>query len=174
MQVAKRWLYEIIPTIMMNKIPMTIQGAINLRTELDRLKREERPKLVKAIAEARAHGDLKENAEYHAAKEQQGLVEARIRDIESKLANANIIDVTKINAKELVVFGSTVKIENLITNEESTYQIVGEDEANIKSGKLSVNSPLARALVGKKIGDIAEVTTANGIIEYSILKIDYI
>ena len=153
---------------------MTTQGAANLRAKLNLLKREERPRLIRAIAEARAHGDLKENAEYHAAKEQQGLVEAKIRDIEYKLANANIIDVTKLNSKNLVVFGSYVNIKNLTSSEKNSYQIVGDDEADVKAGKISVNAPLARALIGKKAGDIIEVTAANGVTEYAILNIAYV
>jgi transcription elongation factor GreA len=157
----------------MTKIPMTLQGASQLRATLDRLKREDRPRVIKAIAEATALGDLKENAEYHAAKEQQGLIEARIRDIESKLAHANIIDIGKINIKDRIVFGATVHLINLLDEKPSAYQIVGNDEADIKNNKISINSPLARALIGKRIGDIAEATTPSGLIKYSIVKIEY-
>lgn len=156
------------------KVPMTIHGAGKLRYELERLKHEDRPRIVKAIAEARAHGDLKENAEYHAAKEQQGFIEARIRDLEHKLANANIIDVSKINTKDMVVFGATVHLLNLGSNEESIYTIVGDDEADIKAKKISISSPLARALVGKKVDTEVEVTTPGGLVDYSILKIEYL
>lgn len=159
---------------MMNKFPMTLEGSAALRAELDRLKHEARPKVVKAIAEARAHGDLRENAEYHAAKEQQGLIEARIRDIEHKLSNANIIDISKINVTDSVVFGATVHLFNHDKDEENVYQIVGDEEADIKKKKISINSPLARALVGKKLGSDVEVTTPSGMVEYSILKIEYI
>lgn len=158
----------------MTKIPITSAGALKLKDELAHLKHEKRPQVVKAIAEARAHGDLKENAEYHAAKENQGFIEARIRDIESKLAHANIIDVTKITQKDRVVFGATIGLTNLVTNENITYKIVGDDEASVKNGKISINSPLARALIGKRIGDTSEITTANGIIEYAVTKIDFI
>jgi transcription elongation factor GreA len=158
----------------MTKVPMTLQGASQLRAALDRLKREDRPRIIKAIAEATQLGDLKENAEYHAAKEQQGLIEARIRDIESKLAHSNIIDIAKINIKDRIVFGATAHLINLATEEKSTYQIVGNDEADIKNNKMSINSPLARALIGKKIGDVADVTTPAGLVRYSIIKIEYI
>ncbi|OGT07253.1 MAG: transcription elongation factor GreA [Gammaproteobacteria bacterium GWE2_37_16] len=156
------------------KVPMTVHGANKLRTELDKLKREIRPRIVKAIEEARAHGDLRENAEYHAAKEQQGMVEARIRDIEYKLSNANIIDISKLAVKDIVVFGTTVYLLNLDTEEKSVYQIVGDDEANIKEGRISINSPLSRAIIGKKVGTEVEVTTPGGIVAYEILQIDYI
>ena len=158
----------------MIKFPMTLQGAEQLRTELEKLKRDDRPSITKAIAEARAHGDLKENGEYHAAKNQQGLTEARIRDIEYKLSNANIIDVLKINIKDKVVFGATIHLINLDTEAKSIYQIVGDDEANIKHNKISISSPLSRAMIGKKADDVVEVTTPSGIVEYSILKIEYI
>jgi len=158
---------------MYTKIPMTSQGANQLRTELEKLRRD-RPKIVKAIEEAREHGDLRENAEYHAAKEQQGLTEARIRNIEQKLGNANIIEASQISNKEIVMFSATVTIFNLITEETSVYQIVGDDEANIKLGKLSINSPLARALIGKKVDDVAEVLAPNGVTEYAITKIEYL
>lgn len=158
----------------MNKIPMTVQGAEQLRKELDKLKQVERPRIIQAIAEARAHGDLKENAEYHAAKEQQGFIEARIRDVESKLSHAQIIDVTKMQNNGAVIFGATVKIANLDTNEEVTYQIVGEDEANIKLAKISVSSPIARALIGKHINDEVRVQTPTGESYYEIIEVNYI
>lgn len=153
---------------------MTIHGAMKLRTEVERLKHVERPKIAKAIAEAREHGDLRENAEYHAAKEMQGLTEARIRDIENKLANANIIDVIKLPKRDIVVFGTTVHVHNFDTEQESVYQLVGDDEADIKSNKISINSPIARALVGKKVGDMVEATTPAGLMHLEISKIEYI
>lgn len=159
---------------MMNKVPMTPAGAEKLTAELERLTREERPRITAAIAEARAHGDLKENAEYHAAKEQQGLVEARIRDIEQKLSNAQVIDVTKLPHNGKVVFGTTVVLINCETEVETTYQIVGEDEADIKAEKISVTSPIARAIIGKEEGDVVEVKAPQGIIEYEISKVKYI
>lgn len=157
----------------MNEIPMTTNGAEQLRQELAALKTE-RPKIAKAIGAARELGDLRENAEYHAAKEQQGLVEARIRDIEAKLTNAQIIDPTKITTIDKIVFGATVHLSNIDTDEELRYQIVGEDEADMKSAKVSINSPIARALIGKRVNDIAEVVTPGGTIEYEIIKIEYI
>lgn len=150
---------------------MTINGAKELRAELDHLKHKERPKISKAIAEARAHGDLKENAEYHAVKELQGLTEARIRDIEHKLANANIIDIATIPNADRVVFGVTVEIVD-DNNISFKYQLVGDDEANGKD-KISIYSPLARALIGKKTGDLVEVTTPRGKIGYEIAQIIY-
>lgn len=157
----------------MNKVPMTIEGAERLRTELDRLK-VERPLISKAIAEAREHGDLKENAEYHAAREQQGLCEARINDIEAKLGHAQIIDVTKITASGKVIFGVTVTLLNVDTDEEVTYKIVGEDEADVKFGKISVTSPVARALVGKLEGDEVVVKTPGGEVVYEIDQVKHI
>ena len=157
----------------MIRSPMTTGGHKRLRDELQKRKTDDRPRIVAAIAEARAHGDLKENAEYHAAREQQGFNEARINDIESKLSNAEIIDVTKIEANERVVFGATVGLLNTGTGDETGYQIVGEDEANIKEGMVSVNSPLARALIGKSQGDYAVVQAPGGEIEYEILEIRY-
>jgi len=145
-----------------------------LREELRRLKSEDRPRVVEAIATARAHGDLKENAEYHAAKEQQGMMEARIRDIEAKLSNSQVIDVTSIDAEGRVVFGSTVHLVDLDSDEESTYQIVGEDEADIKGGLLSVASPIARAIIGKHEGDTVEVTTPGGKKSYEIAEVEYV
>ncbi|MDZ7925586.1 MAG: transcription elongation factor GreA [Marinagarivorans sp.] len=150
------------------KVPMTVEGAHALRTELERLKKVDRPRIVKAIAEAREHGDLKENAEYHAAREQQGFCEGRIQDIEAKLSNAQIIDVKAMPENGKVIFGSTVDIINVETDQAVTYKIVGEDEADIKQGKISVGSPFARALIGKDVGDVAIVKAPGGDIEYEI------
>ena len=158
----------------MSKVPLTARGAAKLKEELRRLKNEERPKVTPASATARAHGDLKENAEYHAAKEQQGLMEARIRDIEAKLGNAQIIDVTELNANGKVVFGSTVHLVDVKDGTEARYQIVGEDEADIKGGLLSIGSPIARALIGKQEGDEVEVTTPSGRRAYEITSVEYI
>ncbi len=158
----------------MSKVPLTARGAAKLKEELRRLKSEERPKVTQAIATARAHGDLKENAEYHAAKDQQGLMEARIRDIEAKLGNAQIIDVTELNANGKVVFGSTVHLVDVKDGTEARYQIVGEDEADIKGGLLSIGSPIARALIGKQEGDEVEVTTPSGRRAYEITSVEYI
>lgn len=157
----------------MAKIPLTVRGAERLRAEVKRLKSEDRPRVIKAIAEARAHGDLSENAEYHAAKEQQGFIEGRIKDLESKLADAEIIDVTRIPANGKVVFGATVLLADEDNGEESTYQIVGEDEADIKAGRISVNSPMARALIGKREGDVAVVKTPAGERQFEIVKVRY-
>jgi transcription elongation factor GreA len=145
-----------------------------LREELRRLKSEERPRIVEAIATARAHGDLKENAEYHAAKDQQGLVEARIRDIEGKLSNAQVIDVTQLNPDGRVVFGATVHLTDLESDAELTYRIVGEDEADIKQGLLSIGAPIARALIGKREGDTVEVVTPSGRKTYDITEVEYV
>lgn len=153
---------------------MTAIGAMKLTEELDRLKKVDRPNIIKAIAEARAHGDLKENAEYHAAKEQQGFTEGRIRDIEDRLSRANIIDVTKLNNDGKVVFGATVSLINVETEERVVYQIVGEEEADIRSGKVSFTSPIARAIIGKFEGDSVEVKTPSGLIEYEIGDVEYI
>lgn len=158
----------------MNKVPLTKQGAEKLAEELKELKTVVRPRIIKAIAEARAHGDLKENAEYHAAREQQSFAEGRIADIEGKLSNAQIIDITAIDANGKVVFGATVELEALETGETITYQIVGVDEADIKMGKISVSSPIARALIGKEEEDIAEVRAPGGVKEYEIISISYI
>ena len=158
----------------MSKVPLTARGAEQLREELRRLKNEERPKITEAIAVARAHGDLKENAEYHAAKEQQGLMEARVRDIEAKLSNAQIIDVTAINAGGKVVFGATVHLVDAKDGSEARYQIVGEDEADIKHGLLSISSPIARALIGKREGDEVEVTAPSGKRSYEITAVEYV
>jgi transcription elongation factor GreA len=157
----------------MSKIPMTVAGAEALREELHRLKTEIRPRIVQAIAEAREKGDLRENAEYHAAKEEQGFSEGRIRQIESKLASAQVIDVTAIAPSGKVIFGSTVNLMNLLDDTDVVYQIVGEDEADVKLQKISVHSPIARALIGKEIGDIAVVTAPNGEIEFEIRAIDH-
>ncbi len=158
----------------MNKTPMTVQGAEALREELIELKTVARPKVIAAIAEARAHGDLKENAEYHAAREQQSFIEGRIKDIEAKLSNAQIIDVTTLNAGGKVVFGSTVDVLDLETDEEHTYQIVGEDEADIRHGKISITSPIARALIGKMEGDEVEFEVPGGRREFEILEVRYV
>ncbi|MEX0731855.1 MAG: transcription elongation factor GreA [Aquisalimonadaceae bacterium] len=158
----------------MSKVPLTVRGAEKLRAELNRLKYEERPRIIEAIAEARAHGDLKENAEYHAAREQQSFVEGRIKDIEGKLSNAQIIDVTQLNANGRVVFGATVDLVDDESGDEFTYRIVGEDEADIKEGMISVQSPIARALIGKEVGDIASVDAPGGIREYEIVDVKYI
>ena len=156
----------------MSKVPLTARGAQQLQSELKRLKAQ-RPQITAAIAVARAHGDLRENAEYHAAKEQQGLVEARIRDIEGKLSNAQIIELDKVNAAGKVVFGATVNLANVETDEATRYQLVGEDESDIKSGLLSIGSPIARALIGKEEGDVVEVVTPGGKLTYERIAIDY-
>ncbi len=158
----------------MSKFPMTVQGARALEDELKHLKTVLRPQITQAIAEARELGDLKENAEYHAAREQQGMVEARIRDIEGRLQHAVVIDVTTIAHTGKVIFGTTVDIANCETDETVTYQIVGEDEADIKIGKLSVSSPIARALVGKEEGDVVAVKTPSGLVEYEIVEVRHI
>ncbi|MCP3871315.1 MAG: transcription elongation factor GreA [Gammaproteobacteria bacterium] len=157
----------------MSKIPLTVKGAEMLRTELNHLKTDARPKVIQAIAEARAHGDLKENAEYHAAREQQGFIEGRIKEIESKLSHAQIIDVTTLQADGRVVFGSTVDVYEDETDEEHTFQIVGEDEADIKKGLISVSSPIARALIGKSVDDTAEVETPKGLRHLEIVEVRY-
>ena len=158
----------------MSRAPITAKGAQRLRAELEELKSVKRPAVIEAIAEARAHGDLKENAEYHAAREQQGMVEARIRDIEGRLQNAQVIDVASIPHTGKVIFGTTVDIANVDTDEQVTYQIVGDDEADIKRGKLSVSSPIARALVGKQEGDVVSVKTPSGVVEYEIVEVRHI
>ncbi len=158
----------------MNKSPMTELGARRLREELHRLKTVDRPRITNAIAEARALGDLKENAEYHAAREQQSFAEGRIADIEGKLGNAEIIDVTKVNAHGRVVFGATVTLLNIGSGDEVTYRIVGEDEADIKIGLVSINSPVARGLIGKQAGDEVAVQVPGGVVEYEILAIKYL
>lgn len=158
----------------MQKVPLTSRGAQKLRDELTHLKTVLRPKITQAIAEARAHGDLKENAEYHAAREQQSFAEGRIKEIESKLANCQIIEVSTLNANGKVVFGATVDLADSETGDEVTYQIVGEDEADIKQGMISVTSPIARALIGKKEGDVAIVKAPAGDKEYDICGVRYI
>jgi len=157
----------------MSKVPLTVRGAEKLRSELNELKSVVRPRIIKAIAEAREHGDLRENAEYHAAREQQGFVEGRIKDIEAKLSNAQIIDVRTLNAGGRVVFGATVVALETATDEEHTYQIVGEDEADIREGLISVSSPIARALIGKSGGDVAVVQAPGGEREFEVLEVRY-
>ena len=158
----------------MNKVPITVRGAKKLQDELHQLKSVDRPRVIEAIAEAREHGDLKENAEYHAAREQQGFIEGRIKDIEAKLSNATIIDVTTVNAGGKVVFGATVDVADEETGDELTYQIVGDDEADIKNNMISISSPIARALIGKTEGEIAEVQTPGGLRSLEIVEIRYI
>ncbi len=157
----------------MNKVPLTVRGAEQLREELDRLKRVERPRVIEAIAEARAHGDLKENAEYHAAREQQGFIEGRIGELEGKLSNAEIIDVTKLPATGKVMFGTTVEVLEIDKDEEHSFTIVGDDEADIKRGMISISSPIARALIGKSEGDQAVVDAPGGAREFEILGVRY-
>lgn len=158
----------------MQKFPLTVVGANKLRAELEELKTVVRPRIIQAISEAREHGDLKENAEYHAAREQQSFAEGRIAEIEGKLSNANIIDVTRTDANGKVVFGATVEIEDIESGKVVTYQIVGEDEANIKEGRISVGSPIARALIGKEVEDVVTVKAPGGNIEYEIISIQYV
>ena len=158
----------------MSKVPLTATGAAKLREDLQRLKSVDRPRIINAIAEARAHGDLKENAEYHAAKEQQSFIEGRIADIENQLSNAQIIDVTTLNANGKVVFGTTVDLVDEESGSQVTYQIVGDLEANIKMGKISVSSPIARALIGKEEGDVAVVKAPGGDRHYEIMAVHYI
>jgi transcription elongation factor GreA len=158
----------------MNKIPLTVNGAEKLRAELQELKTVQRPAIIAAIAEARSHGDLSENAEYHAAKERQSFIEGRIAEVESKLANAQIINPALLDADGRCVFGATVELEDVGSGEVVTYQIVGEDEADIKLGKISVSSPIARALIGKYPGDVAEVQAPGGVREYEILDVKYV
>jgi transcription elongation factor GreA len=157
----------------MSKFPITLRGAELLRDELKRLKTVERPSVVAAIAEARSHGDLSENAEYDAAKERQGFVEGRIAEVEGKLGNAQIIDPAALDADGRVVFGATVDLEDTDSGQPVTYQIVGDDEADLKQNKISLNSPVARALIGKFAGDVAEVQTPGGRREYEILDVRY-
>lgn len=158
----------------MNKVPLTVAGANKLREELEELKSVIRPRIIAAIATAREHGDLKENAEYHAAREQQSFAEGRISEIEAKLSNAQIIDVTKLDAGGKVVFGATVELESLETEEKFTYQIVGEDEADIKQGRISIGSPIARAMIGKQVEDVVTVKAPGGDIDYEILAVAYV
>ncbi|WP_027962562.1 transcription elongation factor GreA [Halomonas halodenitrificans] len=158
----------------MNKVPMTVAGESRLRQELEHLKGEARPRVIAAIAEAREHGDLKENAEYHAAREEQGFIEGRIQEIEGKLSNSQVIDVTKLPKTGKVIFGVTVELFNLDTDEEVTYRIVGEDEADIKQSLISVTSPIARALIGKEEGDVVVVRTPGGDVEYEISSVEHL
>lgn len=158
----------------MIKTPLTVRGAELLKAELQRLKSVERPSVIEAIAEARSHGDLSENAEYDAAKERQAFVEGRIAELEGKISNAQIIDPNDLDADGRIVFAATVKLLDLESEDEVTYQIVGDDEADIKDGKVSINSPIARALIGKETGDVAEVLAPGGIREYEILDVLYI
>lgn len=159
---------------MTKRVPMTVVGATRLRDELQELKAVSRPRVIAAIAEARAHGDLKENAEYHAAREQQSFIEGRIAEIESKLAHAQIIDVTALPPSDKVVFGSTVLLTEEDSEEEKRYQIVGEDEASIKDGKISFGSPIARAMIGKFVGDVVDVHTPGGLKTYEIVDVQYV
>jgi transcription elongation factor GreA len=156
-----------------NKVPMTVRGAELLREELRKLKSEDRPRIIQAIAEARAHGDLKENAEYHAAKDQQGFVEARIKEIEAKLSNTQVIDVTTVDAKGKIVFGATVELLDEQTGKEIVYRIVGEDEADIKDGLISFTSPIARALIGKNEGDDVSFSAPGGEKRYEVIQVRY-
>jgi len=158
----------------MKRNPMTLRGAEALRNELRRLKSEDRPRVIKAIAEARSHGDLSENAEYHAAREQQGFIEGRISEIESKLSTAEIIDPSIVTNNGRVIFGATVELEDQDEGKAISYQIVGEDEADIKSGRISITSPIARALVGKSAGDVVEVSAPGGKHSYEIVKVRYL
>ena len=158
----------------MNRMPMTAEGAERLRRQLDELKSVERPRVIQALAEARAHGDLSENAEYHAARERQGFIEGRIATIEEALAIAEIIDVTKIDAEGKIVFGATIELFNLDTEQEVRYQIVGEMEADIDQGLLSVTAPIARAMIGKEEGDVIQVNAPGGIVEYEVLSVAYV
>ncbi|HAU0496857.1 TPA: transcription elongation factor GreA [Legionella pneumophila] len=158
----------------MSKHPMTVEGAEALKAELHRLKFVDRPRIVEAIATARAHGDLKENAEYHAAREQQSFNEGRIQELEAKLSHAQIIDISKLPNNGKVIFGSTVTICHVATGSELTYKIVGEDEADIKLNKISYSSPIARALIGKDLDDAVTVETPGGMVEYEIIQVQYI
>ena len=157
----------------MKRTPMTLRGAEALRAELKRLKSEARPSVIKAIIEARGHGDLSENAEYHAAREQQGFIEGRIGDIESKLSNAEIIDPTKLAVTDKVVFGATVELEDQDGGVRVIYQIVGEDEADIRAGRISVTSPIARAVIGKSAGDVVDVAAPGGMRSYEVVAVRY-
>ncbi|MEE9451925.1 MAG: transcription elongation factor GreA [Gammaproteobacteria bacterium] len=159
---------------MVARYPMTVAGAKALREECHRLKAVERPRIIQALSEARAHGDLKENAEYHAAREQQSFNEGRIQELEAKLANAQVIDVTKLPNTGKVIFGCTVRVVNTKTDEEVMYRVVGEDESDIRQNKISITSPIARALIGKSVGDEVEVNAPKGIEEYEISEVEYI
>ena len=158
----------------MSKVPMTVRGHEMLEVELKKLKSEDRPNIIKAIAEARAHGDLKENAEYHAAKEQQGFIEARIKELEGKLSHKQVIDVTAVDARGKVIFGSTVELIDENSGDETEYKIVGDDEADIKNGLISYTSPIARALIGKNEGDVVEVETPRGAKSFEIIEVKYV
>ena len=158
----------------MIKTPLTVNGAEKLRIELHNLKTVERPSVIAAIAEARSHGDLSENAEYDAAKERQGFIEGRIAEVESKLSTAQVIDPKLLDADGRCVFGSTIDLEDMESGKRVVYQIVGEDEADLKSGKISINSPIARALIGKFAGDVAEVQAPGGVREYEVIDVRYI
>ena len=158
----------------MDKVPLTVRGATLLREELQELKSVKRPEVIQAIAEARAHGDLKENAEYHAARDQQSFIEGRIKDIDGKLSHAQIIDVTTMNANGKVIFGTTIDVVELDNDQELTFQIVGEDEADYKKGMLSFTSPIARQLIGKVEGDIAAVDAPGGLREFEIVEVRYV
>ncbi len=158
----------------MSKVPITVQGAEKMRAELEKRKFKDRPRITEAIAVARAHGDLRENAEYHAAREEQSFNEGRVKELEAKLSNAQIIDVTKVNANGKCVFGATVDLLEVDGGEEVSYKIVGEDEADLKHGMISITSPIARALIGKQVDDIAEVQAPGGVKEYEIVNVRYI
>jgi transcription elongation factor GreA len=158
----------------MTKYPMTLRGAEQLQEELKYLKQEKRPRIVKDIADAREHGDLKENAEYHAAKEEQGFCEGRIQDIEGRLCNAQVIDVTAIPNRGKVIFGTTVTLLNIDTEVEVKYQLVGDDEADFKTGRISINSPIARGLIGKEVDSEIEITIPGGVVEYEIISVEHI
>ncbi len=158
----------------MTKVPMTVRGAELLREELAKLKSDDRPKVIQAIAEARAHGDLKENAEYHAAKDQQGFIEGRIKQIEAKLSNTQIVDVTTIDAKGKIVFGATVDLLDVELDKQSTYRIVGEDEADINQGLISFSSPIARAIIGKNEGDEISFSAPGGEKHYEVIQVRYV
>lgn len=158
----------------MSKVPMTVRGHELLQEELKQLKSVERPQVIQSISEARAHGDLKENAEYHAAKEQQGFIEGRIKECEGKLSNLQVIDVTEVNANGKIVFGSTVELLDVLTDKEITYRIVGEDEADIKQGLISFTSPISRALIGKNEGDEIAFSAPGGEKEYEVISVKYI
>jgi len=158
----------------MNRVPMTFDGSEALKSELENLKKVARPQVVAAIAEARAHGDLKENAEYHAARDQQSFIEGRILDLEGKLSYAQVIDISKITCTGKVIFGTTINLLNVDTDEERTYKIVGDDESDIKLGKISVNSPIASGLIGKMEGDEVQVETPGGVVVYEILSVKHL
>jgi len=158
----------------MSKVPLTVRGEALLQDELKELKTVRRPRVIQAIAEAREHGDLKENAEYHAAREEQGFIEGRIQDIEGKLGNSQIIDVTKLNPNGKIVFGTTVLLMDLESEDETRYTIVGDDEADLKSGLISYGSPVAKAMIGKEEGDVVGVQAPGGVREYEIMNVEYL